>query len=88
MPFISLANDKLFLEISPEMGASITKFKNVKSGKDIFRPFPNRKKIIKKNCYFAGYFATVPYFGVIQKNTFLSLKCRYKKSYDDFKFFP
>ena len=24
----------------------------------------------------------------IQKNTFLSPKCRYKKSYDDFKFFP
>ena len=49
MSLISLGNDKLFLEISPEMGASITKFKNLKSGKDIFRPFSNRKKLIKKN---------------------------------------
>ena len=54
MSLISLSNDKLLLEISPEMGASITKFKNLKSGKDIFRPFPNKKKIIRKNCYFAG----------------------------------
>ena len=76
MSLISLGNDKLSLEISPEMGASITKFKNVKSGKDIFRPFPSWKKIIKKNCYFAGYFATVPYFGAIQKKTFL-----YKKKF-------
>ena len=67
MSLISLSNDKLLLEISPEMGASITKFKNLKSGKDIFRPFPNKKKIIRKNCYFAGYFATVPYFGEIKK---------------------
>ena len=44
MSLISLSNDKLLLEISPEMGASITKFKNLKSGKDIFRPFPNKKE--------------------------------------------
>ena len=71
MSLITLSNDKLFLEIAPKMGASITKFRNVKSGKDIFRPFSNKKKIIKKNCYFSGYFATVPYFGAIQKKTFL-----------------
>ena len=76
MPLISLDNDKLFLQISPEMGASITKFKNVTSGEDIFRPLSNKKKIIKKNCYFSGYFATVPYFGAISKKTFL-----YKKKY-------
>ena len=44
MPLIALTNDKLFLEISPEMGASITKFKNLKSGKDIFDHF-----LIKEN---------------------------------------
>ena len=76
MSLISLNNDKLFLEICPQMGASITKFKSLKSGKDIFRPFPNKKKIIKKNCYFAGYFATVPYFGEIKKKSFL-----YKNKY-------
>ena len=76
MSLISLNNDKLFLEISPQMGASITKFKSLKSGKDIFRPFPNKKKIIRKNCYFAGYFATVPYFGEIKKKSFL-----YKNKY-------
>lgn len=76
MSLISLDNDKLFLEISPEMGASITKFKNVNSGNDIFRPFSNTKKLIKKNCYFAGYFATVPYFGAIPKKSFL-----YKKKF-------
>jgi len=74
MSLISLDNDKLFLEISPEMGASITKFKNVNSGNDIFRPFSNTKKLIKKNCYFAGYFATVPYFGAIPKKSFLYKK--------------
>ena len=71
MPLIALTNDKLFLEISPEMGASITRFQNLKSKKNIFRPLSNKKKIIKKNCYFAGYFAKVPYFGVIQKKSFL-----------------
>ena len=44
MSLITLNNDKLFLEISPQMGASITKFKSLKSGRDIFRPFPNKKK--------------------------------------------
>ena len=76
MPLISLDNDKLFLEISPEMGASITKFKNVNSGENIFRPLAKNKKLIKKNCYFSGYFATVPYFGAISKKTFL-----YKKKF-------
>ena len=38
--------------------------------KDIFRPFPKTKKITKNNCYFSGYFATVPYFGVIHKDAF------------------
>ena len=71
MPLIALTNDKLFLEISPEMGGSITKFQNLKSKKNIFRPLSNKKKIIKKNCYFASYFATVPYFGAIQKKSFL-----------------
>ena len=52
------------------MGASITKFYDRKKNKDIFRPFPKTKKITKNNCYFSGYFATVPYFGVIHKDTF------------------
>ena len=30
MSLITLSNDKLFLEIAPKMGASITKFRNVK----------------------------------------------------------
>ena len=47
MSLITLSNDKLFLEIAPKMGASITKFRNVKSGEDIFRPFSNKKKIYK-----------------------------------------
>ena len=81
MSLITLNNDKLFLEISPQMGASITKFKSLKSGRDIFRPFPNKKKITKKNCYFAGYFPTVPYFGEIKKKTFL-----YKQKYIDHHF--
>ena len=76
MPLISLDNDHFFLEISPEMGASITKFKNIISGENIFRPLSNKKKLIKKNCYFSGYFATVPYFGAIANKTFL-----YKKKY-------
>jgi len=71
MSLITLNNNKLFLELSPEMGASITKFRDIKSGKDIFRPFSFNKKLIKKNCYFSGYFATVPYFGAIQKKAFL-----------------
>ena len=70
MPLLSLQNKNLFLEISPEMGASITKFCDRKKNKDIFRPFPKTKKITKNNCYFSGYFATVPYFGVIHKDTF------------------
>ena len=70
MPILSLQNKNLFLEISPEMGASVTKFYDRKKNKDIFRPFPKTKKISKKNCYFSGYFATVPYFGVIHKDAF------------------
>ncbi len=76
MSLISLGNDKLYLEISPDMGGSITKFINAKSGNNIFRPLSKRKKLIKKNCYFSGYFATIPYFGVIKKKTFL-----YKKKF-------
>ena len=72
MSLISLQNKHLFLEISPEIGASITKFFDRKKNKDIFRPFPKTKKITKNNCYFSGYFATIPYFGVIHKNTFLN----------------
>ena len=71
MSLIQLENKYLFLEISPEMGASITRFLDKKLKQNIFRPFPNRKKIKNKNCYFSGYFLTVPYFGVIHKNTFL-----------------
>ena len=76
MLLLSLQNKNLYLEISPEMGASITKFCDRKKNKDIFRPFPKTKKITKNNCYFSGYFATVPYFGVIHKNTFF-----YKNKY-------
>ena len=48
MPLIALTNDKLFLEISPEMGASITRFQNLKSKKNIFRPLSNKKNSLKK----------------------------------------
>jgi len=61
----------LFLEIAPEMGASIINFKDKKKNIDIFRPFPKKKKFSRYNSYFSGYFATVPYFGAIQKNSFL-----------------
>ena len=71
MSLIQLENKYLFLEICPEMGASITRFLDKKLNQDIFRPFPNRKRIKNKNCYFSGYFLTVPYFGAIHKNTFL-----------------
>ena len=49
MSLITLNNDNLFLELSPEMGASITKFRDIKSSKDIFRPFSSSKKLNKKN---------------------------------------
>ena len=44
MSLIQLENKYLFLEICPEMGASITRFLDKKLNQDIFRPFPNRKK--------------------------------------------
>ena len=52
------------------MGCSITKFIDLEKEKEIFRTFPKQKKINKYNCYFSGYFATVPYFGAIHKKTF------------------
>ena len=70
MTTISIENKYLSLELSPEMGGSVTKFNEKKTGREIFRSFPKDKKINKKNCYFASYFSTVPYFGVIQKKTF------------------
>ncbi len=70
MPIITIYNNNLHLELSPEMGASVTKFQDKKTGKNIFRSFPKNKKINKKNCYYAGYFATIPYFGAIHKGTF------------------
>ena len=70
MTTISIENKYLSLELSPEMGGSVTKFNDKKTGREIFRSFPKDKKINKKNCYFASYFSTVPYFGVIQKKTF------------------
>ena len=48
MPLIALTNDKLFLEISPEMGGSITKFQNLKSKKIFFDHFQIKKKSSKK----------------------------------------
>ncbi|MDC2992406.1 hypothetical protein OAZ22_01805 [Pelagibacteraceae bacterium] len=80
MPLVRLDTKNLHFEISPEMGASITKFQDKKTGVDIFRPFPKDKKIIKKNCYFSGYFATVPYFGAIHKKCFF-----YKNKYISLK---
>ena len=71
MPLKKIQNKKLLLEISPEMGCSITKFIDLEQEKEIFRTFPKHKKINKYNCYFSGYFATVPYFGAIHKKTFL-----------------
>ena len=70
MPLKKIQNKKLLLEISPEMGCSITKFIDLEKEKEIFRTFPKQKKINKYNCYFSGYFATVPYFGAIHKKTF------------------
>ena len=71
MKLEKIKNQNLLLEISPEMGASITKFKDKKNNLHIFRPFPKNKKISKYNSYFTGYFATVPYFGAIHKKSFL-----------------
>lgn len=66
-----LQNKKMLLEVSPEMGCSITKFIDLEKNKEIFRTFPKNRKINKYNCYFSGYFATVPYFGAIHKKTFI-----------------
>ena len=66
-----IENNNLFLEISPEMGASIINFRDKRKNLDIFRPFPKGKKISKYNSYFTGYFPTIPYFGAIQKKSFL-----------------
>ena len=52
MPTLSLQNKNLFLEISPEMGASVTKFYDRKKNKDIFRPFQKQKKFQKKTVIF------------------------------------
>ncbi len=76
-----LENDKLYLEYCPDVGGSIFKFQaKVKDNKiDIFRGFKKRK-IGKYSSYFSGYFSTVPYFGVIRKqslfykNKYISLK--------------
>ena len=65
-----LENKKLLLEISPNMGASILRFIDKEKKKNIFRNFPVKKRQGKYNCYFSGYFATIPYFGAIHKNTF------------------
>ena len=54
MTLLSLQNKNLFLEISPEMGASITKFCDRKKNKDIFRPFPKTKKLQKITAIFQG----------------------------------
>lgn len=72
MKFNTIQNQNLFLKVCPEMGASVIKFHEKKSNLDIFRPFDIKKKISKFNCYFTGYFATIPYFGAIQKKTFLN----------------
>ena len=69
-----IENKNLSLEVANEMGASIIHFKDKIKNVSIFRPFPKNKKISKYNSYFAGYFATVPYFGAIHKNTFLMQK--------------
>ena len=65
-----LENKKLLLEVSPNMGASILRFIDKENKKNIFRSFPVKKRQGKYNCYFSGYFATIPYFGAIHKNTF------------------
>ena len=71
-----LENKKLLLEVSPNMGASILRFIDKENKKNIFRSFPVKKRQGKYNCYFSGYFATIPYFGAIHKNTFF-----YKNKY-------
>jgi len=70
MAYTTIQNKKLLLEVSSKMGASITKFIDKEKNKNIFRSFPKNKKISKYNCYYSGYFATIPYFGAIHKNTF------------------
>ena len=71
-----IQNKHLYVELSPDMGASITKFTDKVTNYNIFRPFPKNKKINKTNSYFSAYFATIPYFGAVHKNTFL-----YKNKY-------
>ena len=44
MPLKKIQNKKLLLEISPEMGCSITKFIDLEKEKEIFRTFPKQKK--------------------------------------------
>jgi len=65
-----LENKKLLLEISPNMGESILRFIDKEKKTNIFRSFPLKKRQGKYNCYFSGYFATIPYFGAIHKKTF------------------
>ena len=47
MPLISLQNRNLYLEMSPEMGASITKFYDIKKNNDIKGPpfYVNRDEL-------------------------------------------
>ena len=70
MAYRIIQNKNLFLEICPEMGASVINFKEKKNNLDIFRPLKSKKKISKYNSYFTGYFATIPYFGSVKKNSF------------------
>ena len=78
MKFKIIQNKNLFLKISPDMGASIISFIEKKNKLDIFRPFDQKKKINKYNSYFTGYFATIPYFGIVRKKSFYDYKkCDY-----------
>ena len=72
-----LENNHLYLEYNPDVGGSIFKFQVKINNKkyDVFRSY-NKRKTLKYNSYFSGYFSTIPYFGVIRKKSLL-----YKKKY-------
>ena len=72
-----IENNNLYLEYNPNIGGSIFKFQAKINNKkyNIFRSY-NKRATKKYSSYFSGYFSTIPYFGVIRKNSLL-----YKNKY-------
>ena len=50
MSLVTLQNNDLYFELSSEMGASVTKFQDKKSGKDIFSISAIRKEAFYQYC--------------------------------------